>query len=553
MRKIIILIIILIVITTSVLAYTDKFIYMIEIMNISLVANNGYYLNEEVFKQYNQLVYGSPLLAKEGQRWKNVENGKWTQNGGAWNGIGIRGEYWILGFDINGDPIHNHQFPVDIEPPTPPTVWRYVPLPNAESSWNDTRKYLYEEQKIYMQTQKLMRNGIVYDITALDIGLDKARAENYATWKTSGNIYTRRYDINNKEWAANFIVPPMAGDAELLAFMNLQYGNEYIIGKDEEEVEIPINFGCEVTKLNEYAKVEHIKEIKSTLIVEETIKDMVSDSKINKTEKKTSIIINKNDFPGVGRLELKLINDSALLTEFTLDGVLTDVAVETIYINIEENKKEDYEIEVDNKNETKDPEMVAPKINSINLKRVAGNKLLDLNIAKKTGERFICAGQVLAIKVDTSNFVNKITIEFQGNSSIVTLDDLTRRFEWDEPKIRGESTRYSTLKELQQAYKFPKTVYPSSTTYEGEGLFITQYVIPYKTKQTLHSWASLRELSKDTFSIDESKLFSRINKPYVIKVKAYSSNGVITREVKLDIFERWDTLYNRDISKYIKM
>ena len=43
-----------------------------------------------------------------------------------------------------------------------------------------------------------------------------------------------------------------------------------------------------------------------------------------------------------------------------------------------------------------------------------------------------------------------------------------------------------------------------------------------------------------------------ISNPYVISIYAKNSGGSITRGVNLDVFERWDTIYNRNISEYVK-
>ena len=104
---------------------------MIDVMNIETATEHGYKLNEEIYDAYNQLVYGNPLMISSTQRWKDVSEGNWTKFGGKWNGIGIRGEYWVLGYNLSEEYVHNHKFPADIEPPTPPTEWRYVPLADA--------------------------------------------------------------------------------------------------------------------------------------------------------------------------------------------------------------------------------------------------------------------------------------------------------------------------------------------------------------------------------------------------------------------------------------
>ena len=77
-------------------------------------------------------------------------------------------------------------------------------------------------------------------------------------------------------------------------------------------------------------------------------------------------------------------------------------------------------------------------------------------------------------------------------------------------------------------------------------------MIPYETTQTLHSWSSLRNESKNAFDIDESKLFTSKGTPYRLVIKASSYMGTRTKTQALDVAERWDVLFNRDISKYIK-
>jgi hypothetical protein len=556
MKKFTIILIFILIISSNVYALSDNFKFMLNAMEIATISQNGYEINEEIYKKYNQFVYGSPLVIGSGQRWKDVNEGRWTKGGGMWTGAGIRGEYWVLGFDIKGNQIHNHQFPVDVEPPTPPTMWRYVELSDAEKSWTDTEKYMHEEQKIYMQTQNLTRNGFAYDITALDIGLNKARAENYATWKTAGNIYTKRYDINNKEWAANFIVPPMAADASLNSTLELPNGPQYLIPLNTDEIIIPVKFGCQVINLTDYAKPEHIKLIKSDLLLESKSIDSIQNLKCTTINKSSHIIINKNNYLSCSKIELVVSANSMLLTEYTVDGALTDVKKIIITIIIEGREEEPPDIIINNKNKIKNPEKPAPRINTIKLGRVSAEsgreKIIDLNVAKKTSSQFISAGQVLVIQAETANFVKYITLEIQGNSSIITLDELTQKFEYDEPKSRKQSTRYSSLSKLKNSYKIPIKILPNNTTKDGESSFIHYYVIPYKTKQTLHSWASLREISNNAYEIDNNKLFSKINDPYILKIKAYSSNGVVTKSIQLDIFERWDTLYNRDISAYVR-
>lgn len=551
MNKKIFIIIFTILVCSKAFAYTEEFTAMIDIMGVERQTEHGYVLNEELYNQYNQFVYGSPLMITSGQRWKTVKNGLWTKNAGAWKGTGIRGEYWILGYNESEKEIHNHKFPVDIEPPTPPTSWRYVELSDALASWNDITKYLDDDQKNYMLNTKLMRNDTTYDLTATDIGITRARVENYATWKTNGNIYTRRYDMNNKEWAANFIVPPMAADAALSSYLNLPNGNGYTIPIDSTIVEVPVKFGAEAINLTDYAKKEHVKIIKCELYIDNVKVAEITDEKEIAVSGNSNIIINKNNY-SENLIEIEVKVKSTLLTEFLTDGALVDIKTEKITLHIDAEEEMITDNVVDSLYERDSEEFPPPRITDIKITRIENNSPLELPIAKKTSKKFICAGQVLQIDIKAENWPSSITLEFEGDTSINTLDELTKKFEWDDPKERNVSRRYITLSDLEEQYDGVVRAKTIKKYENGDKDFRITYVVPYGTKQTLHSWSSLRNESKDAFSIDESRLFSRIKKPYELVFKVRGAFGATTASVSLDVYERWDTLYNRDLTPYIK-
>lgn len=548
MKKIFISITVLfLLIFPKVYAYSDGFEYMITAMNMEKVNVNGLTLNEEVYEKYKLLVYGSPSKIKSNkQRWKNVENGNWTLSGGAWNGNGTRGEYWILGEDYSGKLVHNEVFPDDYNSGTSPLYWNYRTIKDAEESWSDASKYQYEIQREYMLTQKLSRFGVIYDITALDIGLDKARVENYATWGSAGSIYTEKPGTGNVYWVATFSVPPMAGGARLNSILTFQNGTEYTISKNEDIVEIPLQFGAYVDNLSEYAKAEHIQIIEAELKVEGISENTVSGTKVLKISKDGNIIINKQDYPNQKKVTLKVECNSFLSTCFVSDPIIYATNSQTIVINIESEEKNVVNVVNDKE---------APFIYSCTLKRVSTNskgkeELVDLYQSKKTGTGFICAGQVLQIEIKTSADADKVTFDFSGKNSIRVLDELTQKFEWEDPKSRNERTRYSTLQALQKSYNLPRSLSLKSET-ESYKIYTATYVIPYGTTQTLHSWNSLREISKDAFKIDETKLFTRKESAYTLVIKAYGGRDVRTKQYTLDVADRWDELYNRDISKYV--
>lgn len=533
-------------------AYTEEFSYLLETMEIP--SNNvlGKEINEEIYQEYQLFVYGNPLEYYPGQRWKDVLDGHWTKNGTAWRGSGIRGEYWILGTNYNGKEVHNHKFPVDIEPPTKPTEWRYAIIADALESWQQTEKYVDDIQREYMLTQKLMRNDTIYDITVEDIGLSKVRVENYATWKTKGTVYTQRYDINNKKWAANFMVPAMAADASLESYANFPLGTEYTL-QDVDNISIPIIYGAQVLNLTDYAKKEHVKEIKSELYINDNYIEEVSNIQALEISKDTMFRVNKNEYANNAMIVLNVKVKSILVTTFITDGPLIDIKEYTIYIKcgeVEEQTANSIYNIIGDENYIRYPEFPPPKITSIEISRIINGKEEELLISKKTNQKFICAGQTIKFKVKAIHIPERVTIEFEGDSSITTFDDLTKRFEWTEPKERGEKTLVTTLKDFNRMY-YEKKGMENLYTGKDEEEFEYTYVVPYQTKQTLHSWSTLREISDNAFAIDENRLFSRIKEPYEIVFKVTGPTGKSTKRIKLDVFERWDTLYNRDLSKYI--
>lgn len=541
MKKIILTIILIFMMTPMVYAYSDGFIYMIDAMKIERENVNGFSINEEIYEKYKLLVYGDPLTINDTkQRWKNVSNGNWINNG-------VRGEYWILGQDYSGKPVHNELFPDDYNSGTSPLNWNYRTVKNAEESWSDTSLYTYELQKEYMLTQKLSRFGITYDLTALDIGLDKAKVENYATWGNAGSIYTEKPGEGNIYWAATFNVPPMAGDASLNSLLVLPNGNEYTIEKDEDTVEIPYIYGAQIEGLSEYAKPEHVKIIESVFKlngVQESLKSGVETIKI--TDNGT-LIVNKNDYSGANKIVLNLEVNSFASTYFPNDAIMYSSQQQTVVINIKSEEKTKYSI-VNDEN--------APVIYSVNIKRVTtddrGNeKYVDLYTNISTKNKFVCAGQMIKIEVKTSLNALSCSFGFNGLSSISTLDDTTKLFLYDQPKSRKEKLIYSNLKELKEAYDLPKNLTLKTQT-ENYKVFSGTYIIPYETTQTLHSWNSLRTESKDAFNIDESKLFTKKQNPYRLVIMSGNYLGTSTKTYALDIAERWDELFNRDISKYIK-
>ena len=552
MKKMFFILIFLIFIMLSyTFAYSEEFNLMIDVMGIPKENINHKPLNEEIFNAYSLFVYGSPIENYKGQRFKIVDEGKWTQNGGIWNNSGVRGEYWILGENDKGYEVHNHKFPVDIEPPTPPTKWRYAVIKDALDSWQDQSKYMYEEQKDYMQNTKLMRNNIAYDITANDIGLDRIRLENYATWKTKGTLYTQRYDMQNNLWSANFMVPEMAADSEIEGYAEFPNGTKYYL-KDEEELVIPINFGAKVINLSEFAKQEHVKQIKSELYINDELISSIENTGVLEINNSAFYTLQKDN---TDMIILNVKIKAILLTKFTTDGALTDIKEYTLIVCF--NEEEDTETEkiiynsVDDDIYSKNEFSIPPYIDNIKVTVISRGQEISLSKGRLTGNDFVCAGQTIKIYADVVNGPANVTLEFEGDKSITRFDDTTKKFEYYDPLRNGLPIYLGSLDAYNKMYS--SIVKLDEDEYIEDNLirYETTYIVPYETRQTLNSWSTLRATSKDAFDVDEKKIFTRITSPYQLVIKAKNAKGADTSRYNLDVFERWDTLYNRDISPYL--
>lgn len=152
-------------------------------------------------------------------------------------------------------------------------------------------------------------------------------------------------------------------------------------------------------------------------------------------------------------------------------------------------------------------------------------------------EGFISAGETLAIVFDEELEIDNIVIDIEGDSSIKEYDKLTETF------LEKNPSKYGIVGNIKENYNFPVELYPTE-----EGVFL--YTIPYGTKQTLESWYTLREKADDYEGIDKNLLFTRIGETYKLNIYINGSEEEkITFE--FDVFERWDTILNRDASKYI--
>ncbi len=370
--------------------------------------------------------------------------------------------------------------------------------------------------------------------------------------KHHGSVYTKNKKSDGSIWVATFNIPPMAANAQIESKLQITHGNHYKL-LEETKVEIPISYGAILKNLSEYVTKEDIKNIQAELVIDGNRVKLTNDKETLEITDNYILHVNKEKYGDGKAIEIVVRCNVIAETYFNDDRPLYDSKEEIIVIQL---KEEENIVEVDNVNrrfESGDK----PKISSIEIKRVStdarGNeKYVDLNVVKKTGKEFICAGQVIYIRVKTLNDTAKVTLEIEGDASITTLDELTKRFEYTQPKERNIKTRYKTLSALKKSYEMPLKLKLEEDAGGGVKYFSAIYVVPYGTKQTLNSWANIREENKNAFEIDESKIFERIREPYEIVIKARSEIGITTKRTKLDVFEAWNTIYNRDLSQYVK-
>ena len=328
----------------SIYANSKEFIDMINIIGVPRYNVFGEELNEQIYNNYQEFVYGAPERITQRQRWKNVYNGKWIRNG-------IKGEYFILGRDYNGNLSYNFFFPVDRVPTETPDRWNYCEFSGASASWQDKNKFIYSEQIDHMLNSNILFDKIdfennttdphtlvEYNITPRSIGTNKCMLDVASTWKTYGSIVTKR-KINGIWWTAVFRIKPMSANATIENFIKVDK-EKYIIDSEEDNVKIKINTGTEVKNLTGYAKAKHIKNINTKIIVNGKEIESFSTKQNLINSKEVIVTLNRVDLKE-GLNKIKIVNESYLETAFSIDGLLKDITFKEIIIDVKKQKPKD--------------------------------------------------------------------------------------------------------------------------------------------------------------------------------------------------------------------
>lgn len=469
----------------NVFGISEHFKYVIDTIGIPEYNVYGQSLNEEVYYTYNVFCYGSPKESSLNcsEKFKSVANGKWTDSDTSYKGAGTPGEYYYLGREYNGSLVRNVYYPVSFFPDTVPNDWNYQIIEDASSSWKDSSKYKYVEQLEYMKNAPILYdeldfvnrvtnpyNLVNYGISANEIGLNKVRLNTCSTWKTKGILDVVRKDKNGKIRYSIFATEPMAASATVKS--NLNARDSYTIEEDETVKSIVINFGASVENITDYAKVSHIKEIKSNLYINGELVSTIKGEKTKDILKSYSIILKRED---ANLYPLYIEVKSTLYTEFAVDGLMEDGLSKAINVNIKEH---------------------IPKIESADIKLLnkKDNKYFVSNLLRtSTSNNCNCAGIVqagnhLALKVETHGKDSQFIIYI--NDSIVQAD----------------------------------TIYKSGNTTYLDIQVPNEYI-------TISGWNTAREKINNYFNINLEDIGTRCNVPNKLKIKYGKSEEIFIFDV----------------------
>lgn len=498
-NKLLIVLIVFICFKNSIYGISENFKFVIETIGIPRYNVNFEEINEDIYYTYNVFVYSSPekILNNNLQRFKEVLGlGKWTRYNGKYIGIGERGEYYLLGKDYSGSVISNVFFPVDVAPESSPDKWNYIVTNGAYKSWQNSNKYKYTSQLEYMKNTNILfdeidfiqnktnpYNLVEYNINANNIGLDKAMLEACSTWKTRGVITIRRLTPSNKIRSAIFSTKPIAANADIKS--KIKAPDKTILDEKEENKSININVGTDVVNLNNYASKEQVKELVSTIYINDKEICKISGSKTINLDKNISFIVSRKDYLVSKTYPIKITVKSYLYTEFSIDGLIQDEVTKTIYLEVKEKQV----IPISNINlaileKSNNVLVVSPLVQTKNTNEIGSLGLVE-------------SDKYLAIKI---------------NKNIDNLDIIL--------KLNNKNIEYEKIE-------------------ANENVEILKIKID-NLKNTIKSWNFLREETKNYFTINFNDVGDRVKEPNILKVIANEKE----KTIKFDSIDKYTNNIN---------
>lgn len=488
-----------IVASGSVFGISSDFQFVIDTIGVPRYNVYGEEINEDVYYTYNVLSYSTPELAssRAKQGFASVSGGLWSSLGGKYAGNGISGEYYYIGRTYSGSLISNVRYPVSFFPETTPNHWNYVSIDGAYSSWQDSSKYKYIEQLEYMKNTPILYdtldfenrvtnpyNLVEYGICANDIGFDKVMLDTVSSWKTCGALNVVRKEKDGSIRYAIFATAPMAASASVKSDLSVQ--DSYTLCGDEEEKNITISFGAHVENLNDYAKIEHIKEIKAELYINGNLACSISGNKKGSVNKNFIISINRdtsNSYPLY--IEVK----SSLYTEFAVDGLMRDGLSKNVNVIIESYKE---------------------KIESA-----------DLKLLSKDSSNYLVSD---IIKTNNTNYMDSCGA-IQGGNHLCIKVKTDYNFENIDVYLNNKK------QDLNLIYA------------DADNFYIDIKVPEDNEYITINSWAYLREKNNNYFNINYSDIGTRVKNPNILKVEVMGKS----MEILFDVIDRYNININYDL------
>lgn len=468
----------------NVYGISDNFKFVIDTVGIPEYNVQGKQINEDIYYTYNVFSYGRPteVYAYSNEQRFKVENynGKWTKEDYSFSTSGTRGEYNILGFNYSGGLVYNVYFAVDGIPETIPDRWNYLYINGAYESWLDGSKFKYNEQREYMKNTHLLFDTInysnytidpynltEYNISANSIGLDKVMLSTASTWKTNGVVTVKRLDYRGVAYVATLTTRPMAASANIQS--NLNINDNYILSENEDNINIEFNFGCSAINLNDYAKKEHIKNISSSLYIDDVLVSKVDGQKVDNISKNYILSIDRKKYTEAKDYNIKLTVKSYLYTEFNVDGLMQNEFTKNITIHIK-----------------KKPEVPV--------------KDFDIKLIEKLNSKYVVKG---FIKTNETNSYNSLGIVEKGKYICISIKKNIENFNVKNLEIYVNDKKLENGKILK----------------EDNNYIYIQLNIDDNFYNSVYSWNYLRNKLNSYFKVDFNDIGKRITSPNIVKIK----------------------------------
>lgn len=243
--------------------------------------------NYDIYREYNEIVYGNQLAVSNNDTKFSDETGKT--------------EYRYLGYMQDGiNKVANNKFPVDVQPSTSPLFWHYLEV-GDRGLWDqfetDVKEYIYNTpltNPTYNITESSGLTAKYIDDRGRSFNSSPnnqmgayARLQTRPSWFSKGTVYIKRLS-SGKTWYATFVVGEFAKGTHI--DHTIDAPSSVTITSAEDEV----SFGVDVSStivLEGAAKAEHITDYSIEIEGDtNTVNSTVNNSNsITKTVSRTNV------------------------------------------------------------------------------------------------------------------------------------------------------------------------------------------------------------------------------------------------------------------------